>query len=107
MAATQRPVAEPAFSETSQPSEPQWMTWGGLSSSRIFSSAARPSVSSACRVSSGRSSGSLDHAVSLISITTGATLRTPGDLPDDGADGIAAAEAESARSAGAHHLRYR
>ena len=46
------------------------MTRGGLSWSRTSSSSARPSDSSACRVSSGRRRGSLDQAVPLISITT-------------------------------------
>jgi hypothetical protein len=46
---------------------------GGWSSSRSLSSSVRPSVSSAWRVSPGRLTGSADHALSLISITTCAT----------------------------------
>lgn len=52
---------------------PHRMTRGGLSSSRTLSSSVRPSVSSACRVSSGRLRGSADQASPLISITTWAT----------------------------------
>lgn len=56
-----------------QPDQPHRMTRGGSSWSRTFSSSARPSVSSARRVSSGRLTGSADHALPLISITTCAT----------------------------------
>jgi hypothetical protein len=56
-----------------QPEQPHRMTRGGSSWSRTFSSSARPSVSSARRVSSGRLTGSADHALPLISITTCAT----------------------------------
>jgi hypothetical protein len=56
-----------------QPEQPHRMTGGGSSRSRTLSSSVRPSVSSACRVSSGRLSGSVDQALPLISITTCAT----------------------------------
>jgi hypothetical protein len=56
-----------------QPEQPHRMTRGGSSWSRTFSSSARPSVSTARRVSSGRLTGSADHALALISITTCAT----------------------------------
>ena len=56
-----------------QPERPHRMTRGGSSWSRTFSSSARPSVSSARRVSPGRLTGSADHALPLISITTCAT----------------------------------
>lgn len=56
-----------------QPEQPHRMTRGGSSWSRTFSSSARPSVSTARRVSSGRPTGSADHALPLISITTCAT----------------------------------
>jgi hypothetical protein len=56
-----------------QPEQPHRMTRGGSSWSRTFSSSARPSVSTARRVSSGRLTGSADHALPLISITTCAT----------------------------------
>jgi len=46
------------------------MTPGGLSLSRTFNISVRPSVSRACRVSSGRRRGSLDQADPLISTTT-------------------------------------
>ena len=49
------------------------MTPGGLSVSRTFNISVRPSVSRACRVSSGRWRGSLDQADPLISTTTCAT----------------------------------
>jgi hypothetical protein len=53
-----------------QPDVPHRMTRGGSSRSRTLSSSVRPSVSSACRVSSGRLTGSADHARPLISMTT-------------------------------------
>jgi hypothetical protein len=56
-----------------QPEQPHWTAGGGSSWSRTLSSSVRPSVSSACRVSSGRLSGSVDQALPLISITTCAT----------------------------------
>ena len=66
---------EPRYSadKYEQPEEPHRMTPGGLSWSRIFNTSVRPSVSSACRVSSGRQRGSLDQAVPLISTTSCAT----------------------------------
>ena len=56
-----------------QPEEPHRMTRGGSSWARTLSSSVRPSVSSACRVSSGRLTGSAAQALPLISITTCAT----------------------------------
>jgi hypothetical protein len=56
-----------------QPLDPQWMTRGGSSCSSTLRSSVRPSVSSACRVSSESLEGSLDHAVLLISTTIRAT----------------------------------
>ena len=53
-----------------QPVEPQRMTGGGTSRSRILRSSVLPSVSRAFRVSSDRRRGSLDQAVPLISTTT-------------------------------------
>jgi hypothetical protein len=49
------------------------MTPGGFPVSRTFNISVRPSVSRACRVSSGRWRGSLDQADPLISTTTCAT----------------------------------
>ena len=64
-----RSPASPA-ARYEQPEEPHRMTRGGLSRSRTLSSSVRPSVSSACLVSSGRLTGSADQALPLISITT-------------------------------------
>ena len=65
--------ASSAGDEYVHPLELQWMTRGGSSCPSTFSSSVRPSVASACRVSSGRRRGSLDQAEPLISITTCAT----------------------------------
>lgn len=80
---------EPRYSadKYEQPEEPHRMTRGGSSWSRTLSSSVRPSVSSACRVSSRRRRGSLDQATPLISITTCANLRASGDLPEPTARG--------------------
>ena len=70
-----RPGRSPAApaARYEQPEVPHRMTRGGSSWSRTLTSSVRPSVSSACRVSAGRPSGSLDQAVALISITICAT----------------------------------
>jgi hypothetical protein len=56
-----------------QPEQPHRITLGGSSWSRTFTGSARPSVSSARRVSPGRPTGSADHALPLISIQPCAT----------------------------------